>query len=345
MHQSAQLPDSNGMHRGLLLRLHSAGRWLSGHNRWWWCVNFNKGTISHTIGMIVFWCFAQLLLVMAAVQLMGQNRWRHAASILVLAAAWLLPLAAPAIPLMRALMAAVAILALVKVVQLAQQPESDRWAPLKRLWHGLAPFDVSSAQRVASSVDRGSVLAALLHAGLALLALTALAHLPRESGVGINLARLGLGGTLVYCGMEAICEILRALHLWAGFKVPPIQRNPIMSQSIREFWSERWNLPVSGWLESMVFRPVNERVGPGAAVMAAFGVSGLLHGWMFLVSIGFMGALLATGFFLFNGLFVLVETTIRVRRFTPIQRRMWTLGMLGLVSPLYIEPALQLLGL
>ena len=295
--------------------------------------------------MIIAWCFLQLLLVVAAVQLMGQNRWRHAASILVLAVAWLLPLAAPAIPLMRALMAAVAILALVKVMQLAQQPESDRWAPVKRLWHGLAPFDVSAASRVAASVDRKSLLAVALHGGLALVALAVLAHLPRESGIAINLSRLGLGITLVYCGMEAICEILRVLHLLAGFEVPPIQRNPILSQSIREFWSERWNLPVSGWLESLVFKPVNDRVGPALAVMAAFAVSGLLHGWMFLVSIGFLGALLATGFFVINGLFVLVESSLRIRRFTSLQRRVWTLGMLGLLSPLYVEPVLQLLGL
>ena len=295
--------------------------------------------------MIIAWCVAQLLLVVAAVQLMGQDRWRHAASILVLGAAWVLPLAAPDVPLLRALMAAVAILALVKIVQLAQQPDSDRWAPLKRLWHGLVPFDVSSTRAVPASLDKASLLAALLHLALALLAVAALMHLPREASIGINLARLGLGAVLAYSGMEAISETLRLAHLLAGIEVSPIQRHPIAAKSIREFWSERWNLPVSGWLQSMVFRPVNDRVGPGAAVLAAFAVSGLLHGWMFLVSIGFLGALLATGFFLFNGLFVLVETTIRVRRFSTLQRRLWTLGMLGLVSPLYIEPGLELLGL
>lgn len=295
--------------------------------------------------MIIAWCAAQLLLVITAVQLMGRSTWRRAASILVLGMAWVLPLSAPAVPLLRAVLAAVAILALVKVLQLALQPESDRWAPLKRLWHGLAPFDVADTERVASSLDKKLLLAIALHAALALLALLGLLYLPRESGIGTNLARLGLGITLAYSGMETISETIRLLHLLAGISVSPIQRNPILAQSIREFWSERWNLPVNGWLESLVFRPMNARFGPGTGVMAAFTVSGLLHGWMFLVSIGIVGAVMACAFFVFNGMLVLVETMFRLRQVAEWKRRAWTLGMLGMASPLYIEPGLQVLGL
>lgn len=295
--------------------------------------------------MIIAWCAAQLLLVITAVQLMGRSTWRRAASILVLGMAWVLPLSAPAVPLLRAVLAAVAILALVKVLQLALQPESDRWAPLKRLWHGLAPFDVADTQRVAPAVDKKLLLAIAMHAALALLALVGLLYLPRESGIGTNLARLGLGITLAYSGMETISETIRLLHLLAGVAVAPIQHNPILAQSIREFWSERWNLPVNGWLESLVFRPMNARFGPGTGVMAAFTVSGLLHGWMFLVSIGIVGAVMACAFFVFNGMLVLVETMFRLRQVAEWKRRAWTLGMLGMASPLYIEPGLQVLGL
>lgn len=295
--------------------------------------------------MIIAWCAAQLLLVITAVQLMGRSTWRRAASILVLGMAWVLPLSAPAVPLLRAVLAAVAILALVKVLQLSLQPESDRWAPLKRLWHGLAPFDVADTERVAPTLDKKLLLAIALHAALALLALLGLLYLPREPGIGTNLARLGLGITLAYSGMETISETIRLLHLLAGIAVSPIQRNPILAQSIREFWSERWNLPVNGWLESLVFRPMNARFGPGTGVMAAFTVSGLLHGWMFLVSIGIVGAVMACAFFVFNGMLVLVETMFRLRQVAQWKRRAWTLGMLGMASPLYIEPGLQVLGL
>lgn len=259
--------------------------------------------------------------------------------------AWLLPLSAPEVPLLRAVLAALAILALVKVMQLAVHPEPDRWAPLQRLWHGLVPFDVADTTRVAPALDTKLFFAIAVHAGLAGLALVALVYLPRESGIGINLARLALGITLAYSGMEAISEGIRLLHLLAGIAVSPIQRSPILAQSIREFWSERWNLPVNGWLESMVFRPMNDRFGPGTGVMAAFTVSGLLHGWMFLVSIGIVGAVMATAFFVLNGMFVLVETMFRLRQVAEWKRRSWTLGMLGMASPLYVEPGLQLLGL
>ncbi len=295
--------------------------------------------------MIIAWCAAQLLLVIAAVQLMGRSLWRRVASILVLGMAWVLPLSAPAIPLLRAVLAAVAILALVKVVQLAVHPEPERWAPLKRLWHGLAPFDIADTERVTPALDKKLLLVIALHAGLALLALLGLFYLPRESGIGTNLARLALGITLAYSGMETLSETIRLLHLLAGIAVSPMQRSPILAQSIREFWSERWNLPVNGWLESLVFRPFNERFGPGTGVMAAFTVSGLLHGWMFLVSIGIIGAVMATAFFVFNGMFVLVETMFRLRQVAEWKRRAWTLGMLGMASPLYIEPGLQVLGL
>ncbi|OGT58261.1 MAG: hypothetical protein A3E01_03720 [Gammaproteobacteria bacterium RIFCSPHIGHO2_12_FULL_63_22] len=295
--------------------------------------------------MIIAWCAAQLLLVITAVQLMGSSVWRRAASILVLGTSWVLPLSAPDVPLLRAVLAAVAILALVKVVQLAVHPEPDRWAPLKRLWHGLAPFDVADTERVAPVLDKKLLLAVTLHAGLAVLALVGLFYLPRESGIGTNLARLGLGITLAYSGMETISESIRLLHLLGGIAVSPIQRSPILAQSIREFWSERWNLPVNGWLETLVFRPVNERFGPGTGVMAAFTVSGLLHGWMFLVSIGIVGAVMGFAFFAFNGMFVLVETMFRLRQVAEWKRRAWTLGMLGMASPLYIEPGLQVLGL
>ncbi len=295
--------------------------------------------------MIIAWCAAQLLLVIACVQLMGRSLWRRVASILVLGMAWVLPLSAPAVPILRAVLAALAILALVKVVQLALHPEPERWAPLKRLWHGLAPFDVADTERVTPALDKKLLLVIVLHAGLALLALLGLLYLPRESGIGTNLARLALGITLAYSGMETISESIRLLHLLAGIAVSPMQRSPILAQSIREFWSERWNLPVNGWLESLVFRPMNERFGPGTAVMAAFTVSGLLHGWMFLVAIGIVGAVMATAFFVFNGMFVLVETMFRLRQVAEWKRRAWTLGMLGMASPLYIEPGLQVLGL
>ena len=295
--------------------------------------------------MIIAWCAAQLLLVIAAVQLMGRRRWRRAASILVLGTAWVLPLSAPAVPLLRAVLAALAILALVKAVQLAVHPEPDRWAPIKRLWHGLAPFDVADTERVPPSLDKTLLLLIALHASLALLALLALLYMPRESGIATNLARLGLGITLAYSGMETISETIRLVHLLAGIAVSPIQRSPILAQSIREFWSERWNLPVNGWLESLVFKPVNARFGPGTGVMAAFAVSGVLHGWMFLLSIGIVGAVMACAFFVFNGMFVLVETMFRLRQVAEWKRRAWTLGMLGMASPLYIEPGLQVLGL
>ena len=56
-------------------------------------------------------------------------------------------------------------------------------------------------------------------------------------------------------------------------------------------------------------------------------------------------ALSACLFFVFQALFVLVESAIDVRKASPGLRRTWTLGLLALSSPLFVDPALRVLGL
>jgi hypothetical protein len=50
-------------------------------------------------------------------------------------------------------------------------------------------------------------------------------------------------------------------------------------------------------------------------------------------------------FFVFQALFVLVESAIDVRKASLPLRRTWTLGLLGLSSPLFVDPVLRVLGL
>ena len=293
--------------------------------------------------MIAVWLLLQIILVVAAVQLVDRNRWRRLASIVLLVAALIFPLFVPSPALLRAVLACLGLLAVVKVVQIAPAPEL--WPPRYRLWHGLVPFDLADTQRVTPSLDRKLLLSIALHAGLALLALSGLILLPRSLSVGLMLVRLMLGTWLVYTAMDAITGAIRLAHLLAGVAVPPIQQTPILSQSVREFWSRRWNLPVSGWLDTFVFRPVAARQGSTLALVAAFGVSALLHAWMFFTAAGLTIAILAAVFFLLQALFVLVESAIGIRFLVPSLRRSWTLGMLLISSPLFVEPVLRVLGL
>lgn len=293
--------------------------------------------------MIIVWFLLQALLVLAAVQLMGRRPWRRHGSVLLVIAALLLPLYIPAGPLPRALLSSLALLCLVKVLQIAQHPE--RWPRGVRLWHTFAPFDIENTQRRERLLDRRLLTSVGLHSALALAALLCLWLLPRALPLTLMLLRMALGALLVYSAMDAVTGTVRLAHGLSGVAVPSIQETPIASQSIREFWSQRWNKPVSDWLAEFVFLPVSRRSNAGWGVMASFATSGLLHAWMFYSALGFGPALMAFAFFIFQAMFVLVESFIRLRQLSPRLRRAWTLGMLGISSPLFVEPVLRVLGL
>lgn len=293
--------------------------------------------------MIVAWFLLQALLVLAAVQFMGRRAWRRDASVFLVIAALLLPLSLPAGALPRALLSSLALLSLVKVLQIAQHPE--RWPPGDRLWHALVPFDIYDTRRRARALDRDLLAVLALHSALALAALLGLWLLPRALPLGMMLVRMTLGALLVYSAMDAITAGLRLAHALSGVSVPPIQSTPIASQSVREFWSQRWNKPVSDWLAEFVFLPVSRRSNAGWGVIAAFATSGLLHAWMFYAAIGWVPAMMAFAFFIFQAVFVMVESFIRLRELSPRLRRAWTLGMLAISSPLFVEPVLRVLGL
>ena len=292
--------------------------------------------------MMFAWLTLQTLLVLAAVQVVGAARSRLAASAALSMTTLLLPLIAPVPALVRALMASLTLLAVLKVLQIARQAEG--WSPRERTWHALMPFDVRNTQRVGRSFDRRLALTVALHATAALLALLVLFLLPRDDSLGAVLARWALGLGMVYSGVEAIVDALRLVHRLWGVSVPAIQRLPLASRSLAEFWNSRWNRSVSGWLSEFVFRPVASRFGRGAGVFAAFTVSAAAHAWVFYCAVGARAALMAGAFFLLHGALVLVEAAIGIRAAAPVLQRAWTLGLLGASSPLFVEPVLQVFG-
>ncbi len=295
------------------------------------------------VSMIVFLCAVQVALVLGAVQWMDRAPWRQVASWVTLLAALLLPFYLPAGPLPRALMGALALLAVVKVLRVRQHP--SRWSPRLRLWHALAPFDVERTHRVPPALDRALLAWTVIHAVIALGALVALSTFPRTLSFPLQLLRLLLGGAVVYAGMEALTEALRLLHRLAGIDVPALQDRPLLSTSIREFWGRRWNRPVSGWLAEFVFAPVTARSGTTEGLVATFVASGILHAWVFVAAVGWIAAMLAGLFFLFQGVFVLMESLVGIRRASLPLQRLWTLGLLALTSPLFVDPVLRVFGL
>jgi hypothetical protein len=66
---------------------------------------------------------------------------------------------------------------------------------------------------------------------------------------------------------------------WRFMGIPAnrLFRNPFKARTLREFWSRRWNLGYVEMIAVAVFRPVRDRFGKRAALVAAFVFSGLLH--------------------------------------------------------------------
>ncbi|MEO7251159.1 MAG: MBOAT family protein [Arenimonas sp.] len=281
----------------------------------------------------------ELGFVLSAVLLIDGASYRKLAAAVALLFALLFPYVVPAAPVFRALLALMGLLAVVKTLQIAAKPA--RWASQPRIWHALVPFDIDRTARVAPALDWRLLSALTAYALLAFGAGFELAYpLPLTTAYSFWF-RILMGCVLVYCGMEVVTGGIRFLHRLAGVDVAPIQRMPILSLSIAEFWSKRWNRSVSGWLNEFVFLPLVRRRQPVLALLAAFAASAALHAWMFFVAAGGQAALMAATFFLLQGVLVLAESRLHIAHWPSALRRVWTLGLLFVCSPLFVLPVLQ----
>jgi hypothetical protein len=288
------------------------------------------------------WFALQIFLMIGGALLAGTGRARQVASFLPMLASLLLPLLAPLPPLSRALLACMGMLGLLKILQLDFEP---RWAAHHPVWHGLSPFDVSTARPAPSRFDGRLLAMVLLHALLLALVVAALVQLPAPDSPLRMPWRLVLGAAFVYCAMETGTEGLRFGHRLFGVDVPPIQQAPVLSRSVGEFWSRRWNRPVSAWLNEYAFLPIARRRRPLLALLAAFAVSAVFHSWLYYAALGLRAAASAAAFFLLQAPIVMLETKLRVARWPAPLARSWTLLWLLATSPLFVEPLLQGLGI
>jgi Membrane bound O-acyl transferase family len=149
-----------------------------------------------------------------------------------------------------------------------------RWAAFVTLWPGMRPAVVARLQRRCGA-------AALLRTGLAYVGLGTtlflLAHLTWRLTASAVLATVLLLPALSFLLHFGAFGVLAGFWRAAGADVGPLFRAPWRSASLGEFWSRRWNLAFSEMTSLAVYRPLADRVGRRAALVAAFLFSGLLH--------------------------------------------------------------------
>jgi hypothetical protein len=87
-------------------------------------------------------------------------------------------------------------------------------------------------------------------------------------------------------------------------------KNVLWAYSPADFW-RRWNRPMYRWLLENIYKPLGGRRNPHLATLGAFAVSGLLHEYLFGVTLQRVTGY-PTAFFLLHGL-----AAVLTRRFKP----------------------------
>lgn len=157
------------------------------------------------------------------------------------------------------------------------------------------------------------------------------------------LARWLAGGIMIFAFAEMVTASHDFLTALVGLSAPALMRSPYLSTSISEFWTKRWN-PAASLLvfRALVFTPLARR-GPAMALWAAFVASAVAHVLLPYMATGNWGISLMCGaFFLVQPLLIAAERWMNVRRWPSTAARAWTLTALAITSPLFVEPALQI---
>ncbi|MCX7422931.1 MAG: MBOAT family protein [Planctomycetia bacterium] len=107
-------------------------------------------------------------------------------------------------------------------------------------------------------------------------------------GLLVGVAPLCLTWHKMTAGWIAMVGLIFTLHFglfhlaalaWrrVGRRVEPIMQAPILSTSLNEFWSRRWNLAFRDFAHEFVFRPMVRQRHARLAEWACFAFSGLIH--------------------------------------------------------------------
>jgi hypothetical protein len=193
-------------------------------------------------------------------------------------------------------------------------------------------------ERSAPALDGRAALEAAVSCSIMVLAL----WLAMEARGSLVAGAIALG-VAVLAAFEFMDRAVRVVGAAAGWSLPRISRKAHAAASIAEFWGTRWNVVISDVMREHVFAPRGRT--PRLALTLAFVASAVAHFYLVVPGIGLVPALSMAGFFIAQPPLIAAERALRVRRWSPGARRVWTLGMLALFFPLFAEPALRLIGL
>jgi len=87
---------------------------------------------------------------------------------------------------------------------------------------------------------------------------------------------IGMAGFVMLLHFGAL-QLVTLAWRQAGRDAPLLMNEPWRSKSLMEFWSERWNTAYRDLSHRFIYKPVARHFGPRMGMVAAFGVSGVVH--------------------------------------------------------------------
>lgn len=253
---------------------------------------------------------------------------------------WLMP---NDIPLLRAILALAIIMTCLRSIDLARENKSrPLWF---RIVHVALPFDTRRMQRARPEFRAAQLAKVFLYLAITFAATRMIIAAGPPSSDLPRLALRWLGGLLFAYALTDVAyggsEVLfRAL----GFDLYELHRAPAASLSVKEFWGDRWNRTVSAWFREHCLKPLAKITNAKIGMLGAFVVSGIIHAYLVLVASTVTLAFVMIGYFVLQAVFVFFEIALHENRWSPTLRRVWTLFLMIVSSPAFIEPALKIFG-
>jgi hypothetical protein len=246
-------------------------------------------------------------------------------------------------PLVRAFVALLLGLSFCRVFEIARAPW--RFERPERAVRLATIFETRLMRRVPRSLPAKAWLLAAVFcaAGFAFLALAVRVGEPVDPYDARGWPRWILAAAGGYLLFEGLMRTAASLLPLFGWEHAPVQRAPIRSRSLAEFWGFRWNRIVGFWLQRNFFDPLARRGAPRWGILLAFAVSALLHMYLVAPVAGLVPALWMGAFFLAHGALAGVERMLGVKEWPPVWGHAFVLACFLATIPLFAEPLLRML--